>query len=290
MEGAPGAEAQTRRPPGTAFKQQRLPAKTPLLTPVVVISFFFVVGMVFLPIGIALLRTSQGVTEVRQMYSTPENPNVAHCSPATRSQACTVNVTVHVPTTIKGPVYFYYTLDRFHQNYRAYVKYRSDLQLRGEPVTKKQLDTACKNYFQNPPGISNCDPNDPTKPCWSPCGLAAMSLFNDTFPAFVALNASGLEPGTDLTRRWSGSEISWKSDRAKKFSNGPACSKVKGYAFPGQSPEIAFAAMRNASGGGPLPAAAYCWTDIEAEDFIVWMAQAADFIVRVALRFRPPLV
>lgn len=45
----------------SAFKQQRLPAWQPILTPKPVISFFIIAGLIFIPLGVLFYLTSEGV-------------------------------------------------------------------------------------------------------------------------------------------------------------------------------------------------------------------------------------
>ncbi|KAJ3047787.1 Cell cycle control protein 50A, partial [Rhizoclosmatium hyalinum] len=52
------ADTKTRRPANTAFKQQRLKAWQPILTPKTVLPAFFVLGVLFVPIGIGLYIAS----------------------------------------------------------------------------------------------------------------------------------------------------------------------------------------------------------------------------------------
>lgn len=60
--GGPGA-VKSRKPDNTAFKQQRLPAWQPILTAGTVLPAFFVIGLVFIPIGIGLFVTSNNIKE-----------------------------------------------------------------------------------------------------------------------------------------------------------------------------------------------------------------------------------
>lgn len=53
--------ASSRRPSDSAFKQQKLKAWQPILTPKWVISCFTVVGAIFIPIGIAIMLASREV-------------------------------------------------------------------------------------------------------------------------------------------------------------------------------------------------------------------------------------
>lgn len=51
----------TRKPPNTAFRQQRLLAYAPILTPKTVLPLFFAVGIIFGPLGGLLLYASSKV-------------------------------------------------------------------------------------------------------------------------------------------------------------------------------------------------------------------------------------
>src|SRR6266496_5277735 len=52
----------SRKPPNTAFRQQRLLAYAPILTPKTVLPLFFAVGIIFGPIGGLLLYASAQVS------------------------------------------------------------------------------------------------------------------------------------------------------------------------------------------------------------------------------------
>lgn len=51
----------SKRPANTAFKQQRLKAWQPILTPATVLPTFFLVGLIFVPLGGVLLWGSNQV-------------------------------------------------------------------------------------------------------------------------------------------------------------------------------------------------------------------------------------
>lgn len=182
----------SNKPPNTPFRQQRLKAWQPLLTPRPVILTFIVVGIIFIPIGIGMVVSSNEVVEAIVQYD----------------EICDVgkvcNITIEVPADMKAPVYMYYRLDNFFQNHRRYVKSRNDNQLRGKPV---------KIYDD----ILDCEPyavrNDIREPdfFYFPCGLIAKSQFNDTFALW-----NGTKP---IPLRKNG--IAWGSDREKKFRNPP---------------------------------------------------------------------
>ncbi|RLV96599.1 Cell division control protein 50 [Spathaspora sp. JA1] len=59
----------SRKPPNTAFRQQRLKAWQPILTPKTVIPLLILVAVVFAPLGIAILYTTYNVEELSIDYS-----------------------------------------------------------------------------------------------------------------------------------------------------------------------------------------------------------------------------
>jgi len=145
---------------------------------------------------------------------------------------------VDVPKTMNPPIYLYYQLTNYYQNHRRYVKSRSDQQLDG-----------------NQPGyaaIIDCEPlrsvkGSTKKPdLYYPCGLVANSWFNDTIELFKT------DMETPITTVANKKGISWPSDR-QKFKT-----------FTGQG-----------SPGVPPPNIPdWNETDVEDEEFIVWMRTA----------------
>jgi len=186
------SQSNSRRPANTAFKQQRLKAWQPILTPKPVIISFIIIGIVFIPIGVGIVISSNQVVEVDVRYD-----NI--CAVGSR---CSIQL--DVPKKMEKPVYLYYRLDDFYQNHRRYVQSRNDDQLRG------QLPTSYSD-------ISDCEPfaalgDHIPQNFYLPCGLIARSQFNDTF----SLWSPNQEP---IPLRKNG--IAWASDREKKFKNPP---------------------------------------------------------------------
>lgn len=66
--GLGGTAIRTRKPDNTAFKQQRLPAWQPILTAGTVLPAFFVIGLIFIPIGIGLYVTSNNIKEIEVCF------------------------------------------------------------------------------------------------------------------------------------------------------------------------------------------------------------------------------
>jgi len=185
--------SQSKRPANTAFKQQRLKAWQPILTPRPVILSFLIIGIVFIPIGAGIVYSSNQVVEVDVDYTNACN----------LTQAC--NVSIVLTHKMQHPVYMYYRLENFYQNHRRYVKSRSDDQLKGIKVTSYSSLADC-----DPVIVPKGAPNKNASFIINPCGLIASSLFNDTFLLYdpnnqpVVLQKDG---------------IAWKSDKEKKFKN-----------------------------------------------------------------------
>jgi len=186
----------SKRPEDSNFKQQRLRAWQPLLTPPWVIGTFFTVAAVFLIIGGVCLAASQSVVEIEHRY------DVDDCQTVTTGNLC--QFAVPITKEMKPPVFFYYKLTNYYQNHRRYVKSRDDLQLSGGG------DGA----------VSLCDPLETGAGglILYPCGLIANSFFNDTFSACVVPAGSISGNCTSLSGLdWNKNGIAWPSDVDKKF-------------------------------------------------------------------------
>lgn len=231
------ADAKTRKPANTAFKQQRLKAWQPILTPKTVLPTFILVGILFAPLGGLLLWASDTVAEVVIDYTQCENagPNyvpIPQDSYSTKfpgsvgsaeppafkavptsqsgnnvtwpSTLCTVKFTI--PDTMKAPVFVYYRLSNFYQNHRRYVKSVDAKQLSGQVRTVADLNGG------------SCDPLAVVKegnaqyPIY-PCGLIANSVFNDTFSLFLTPFDNTINGYRPYLLSETG--ISWPSDARK---------------------------------------------------------------------------
>ncbi|PGG95120.1 hypothetical protein AJ79_10245 [Helicocarpus griseus UAMH5409] len=221
----------SRRPANTAFRQQRLKAWQPILTPKTVLPLFFIVGVIFAPIGGLLIWASSTVQELVIDYTKcaaeaplgdPQEMNAEDFHASFRSQDISTplwsrSITnrtlpggVNLPTTVcslyfnipndlEPSVFLYYRLTNFYQNHRRYVKSLDLEQLKGKAVPKAIIAN------------SQCDPlridPDTDKPYY-PCGLIANSVFNDSFSSPVSIGGSRNEP-YNMTNKG----ISWSSDK-----------------------------------------------------------------------------
>lgn len=180
----------------TAFRQQRLKAWQPILTPKTVLPTLFIVGIIFAPIGALLVLGSNKVSMITLDYTNCDTQasssfsNLPHStydlrssdsglshtppqwsftnntsnSPATQAQ-CTIRF--DVPADLQPPVFLYYKLTNFYQNHRRYVKSYDPSQLRGDNKSPSALNKGdCKPLAEiNGKAIY-------------PCGLIANSIFN----------------------------------------------------------------------------------------------------------------
>jgi len=185
----------SKRPANTLFKQQQLKAWQPILTPACVIPTLIVIGVIFIPTGLLLYRSSTKVLEVRGEY--PES-----CKNKSKCEIKFENLNMN------QPLYMYYELTNFYQNHRKYVKSRSDAQLRGEVVKNRNDLASCEPYIS----LNNSEQNDPNL-FYLPCGLIAKSIFNDV----IILKT---QSGKLVNVQKKG--IAWESDRDEKFNNPPA--------------------------------------------------------------------
>ncbi|XP_070199085.1 cell cycle control protein 50A-like isoform X3 [Littorina saxatilis] len=200
----------SRKPKDTKFKQQKLPAWQPILTANTVLPALFAIGIAFIPLGVALLVTSNNIKELVYDYT--------HCNSSTTSgtcaeffqntsqtgETCTCVVTLTLDEDFTGSVYMYYGLTNFYQNHRRYVRSRDDNQLHGDVISYSDLNDDCDPY-------KTVSDNGTTMGI-APCGAIANSLFNDTF-ALVYQGSPNEAVGLLNTG------IAWVSDKNVKFGN-----------------------------------------------------------------------
>lgn len=222
-----GPKQKSRRPPNTAFRQQRLKAWQPILTPKTVLPLFFCVAIVFAPLGGLLLYASDQVQQVAINYSncmtaptdfedipsqyvsesfkTPVRNKAQWKREAAPEGSISDFICVlqfDIPNDIGPPVYMFYQLTNFYQNHRRYVKSFDESQLSGQNVTAAELESN-----------GDCSPlilGSQGKPIY-PCGLIANSRFNDTFSSPVLLNAQTNQD--NITYEMTSRGIAWSSDR-----------------------------------------------------------------------------
>ncbi|KRY18068.1 Cell cycle control protein 50B [Trichinella patagoniensis] len=262
-------EYQVNRP-HSKFRQQKLNAWQPILTAGSVLPTFFVIGLAFIPIGVALLIASNNVRilylfiylliifcfvqelvidytdcvmEEKLCKDEISDPTKIMENPPCR---CLVAFELH--HDFSAPVYIYYGLSGFYQNHRRYVKSRDDVQLLGNP---KHVSSDCFpfQYAENEIPIA-------------PCGAIANSMFNDTF-----LIKYKIVDQIDAVVPLAYDEIAWPSDLSKKFRNPdsvPLSAAFEGTSKPPywRKPVYELSNVSSASG-------------FQNESLIVWMRSAA---------------
>mmetsp|Transcript_12754 Transcript_12754/g.24201 ORF Transcript_12754/g.24201 Transcript_12754/m.24201 type:complete len:396 (+) Transcript_12754:373-1560(+) len=258
-------------PKNNRFTQQELPACRPLMTPRVVTVGFFLVGILFVPLGAIVLAASSSVVEQSKRYD--NEPECTENAPDRHAREANLQaqggngiscvVLMKIEEDMKAPVYFYYQLHNYYQNHRRYVKSRSDKQLRGEdPDEEGFLDSL---------GLGSNDLDDciPQKErtvdegdgsgleegqvgVINPCGLIAWSYFNDTYSFTILRKDSSISANEPLLISTKG--IAWDSDKNNKF---------------GHYTTDYFNNETSSRGGGTVDG----YVD-EDEHFIVWMRTA----------------
>lgn len=219
--GSPEPAKKSRKPPNTAFRQQRLKAWQPILSPQSVLPLLIFVACIFAPIGIGLIVSATNVqdliidysycNETAQTDSFVEVPSKyvkyhfkkgVSVKPSWKldesdSGIASCQLKFEIPNKVKQSIYIYYKLTNFYQNHRKYVESLDINQLKGVAVDPDDLDGSC-----DPLKSSN------NKAVY-PCGLIANSMFNDTFTSFL----QGINGTADylLTNK----DIAWKTDRQR---------------------------------------------------------------------------
>ncbi|XP_041828000.1 transmembrane protein 30Aa [Melanotaenia boesemani] len=203
--GGPGA-VKSKKPDNTAFKQQRLPAWQPILTAGTVLPAFFIIGLIFIPIGIGLFVTSNNIKEFEIDYTGVDSNSPCYdCAKnlswnSSTPCFCTVEFTLEQP--FESNVYMYYGLSNFYQNHRRYVKSRDDIQLNGDLSALKSPSKECEPY-RTSDGVPI-----------APCGAIANSLFNDTLELYHVDSNGTRNPVPVATKG-----IAWWTDKHVKFRN-----------------------------------------------------------------------
>lgn len=203
-QSAAAAVARKPKPHSSAWQQQTLPSVRPRLGLRTTVICLLLVVLTFLPMGAVILVASDQVIEVnvrydhynKYQYHGPSNARIVNFTAASAisGQGSMVRVVFTVPRTIPKPAYMYYALTRFYQNHRNYRESRNDLQLLGENIGRVDADTCTP--ILGPGDIFEKTKATPIriglghttydKMLYSPCGLQAWSMFNDSVMLYHA--------------------------------------------------------------------------------------------------------
>lgn len=247
----------SNRPTDRPLTQQRLIAFRPTYSAGTVLPLFFIVGIIFVPIGISVLWVSQNVHEKVIDYTDCTNKDNKACKDEIMNQNatdrdCSCTAKFNIAEDWEGDVFMYYGLTNFYQNHRRYVGSKNDDQLLGK-VDDEPAEEDCSPFYKDDNGIT-----------FYPCGAIANSLFSDV----VLLRYTNRR--VPLLR----TGIAWESDKEFKFKNPPNTgtvedlkSKFEGYAKPKHWKrnlwELDEETPNNTNNG------------LANEDLIVWMRTAA---------------
>ncbi|CAL8285232.1 unnamed protein product [Lota lota] len=244
-------ENTANRPDNTAFTQQRLPAWQPMLSAGIVIPGFVLIGVAFIGIGVALFVTSQNIQVLEKDYTGVEkNSSCFHCTDR-EAKNCNCTLYFSLDKLFEGPVFVYYGLSNYFQNYRKYGVSKDANQLTGDLTYFQTPSTTCAPYRTDANNIPIV-----------PCGSIANSMFNDTFKLFQIVNGKEVEVPFD------GKGIAWWTDYNIKYRN-PSVIPLKN-AFNGTVKPVYW----------PKPAYELDPTDPSNngfinQDFLVWMRRSA---------------
>ena len=173
------------------FKQQKFPGWRPLPTISCITIIFISFGVFFVIFGIIILIFIGQLKEYKFRYDT-------NCG---SSSTCTFPISIL--EEMKKPIMVYYQVNDVRQNHRFYMDNKSDKQLKGEEVSKDDLEknNECENYLYNE-DMGNTN-NLPANDIAFPCGLIAKSFFQDEL---ISLEMSG------KTITLTTEELAYKSD------------------------------------------------------------------------------
>jgi hypothetical protein len=230
----------SRRPANTAFRQQRLKAWQPILTPKNVIWIFLVLGVFAAVVGGLLIYASRMVSSIEIDYTDcmakastdsqqplPAGLVKSHWQNGTSTKATlwqkTENVThiygnynvknlttctlqFEIAQDMSAPVRAYYHLDNFYQNHRRYVNSFNPDQLLAKSVSTSTLQNSnCAPLATEK--VTDKDGKERVRQIY-PCGLIANSLFNDTIG-----RPKRLGDDENKVYEWSEEGIAWPSDK-----------------------------------------------------------------------------
>jgi len=257
-----------KRPRDNQFTQQNLTAWQPTMAPLYVAVLFFIIFVIFTAIGTVLIITTQDVQEYIKDYT--DNCDPSATPDVNGAPICnTTDIEFTITKTMVKP-YLYYYLENFYQNHRRYSVSRSDTQLGGKTISASSAQSSCSPIFANIDTSQAYDVNTiPTTQVYSPCGLIAWSMFNDTISLYkksdnssaVTLICDGArplgsaDPRTDAHCTKDG--IAWFSDKSVKYLAPENAAEA--YTYPNY--------YFNET-GHQLP-------NTTDEDFMVWMRTAA---------------
>lgn len=223
-EGGEVSNLTSNRPKNNTLTQQRLPAINPTYGANTVLPFLFIVGILFLGIGVGILITSLNIQELEIDYTNCEKVDskrlcreeIIDQQAADRNCNCVIKI--ELEEDWEGEVLMYYGLRNFYQNHRLYVDSKNTDQLLGKMRNYNTSDDEddCGHFYTTETMMIN-DKEVATGKIFFPCGAIANSMFSDVITLLDKSNKT-----IPLKR----TGIAWESDKEHKFNN-PAEAKNK---------------------------------------------------------------
>nr|XP_046259073.1 transmembrane protein 30C [Scatophagus argus] len=247
----------SQRPDNSAFKQQRLPAWSPMLTANTVLPFFYLMALICMLLGVWLLLTVQSTQELKLDYTEAGTCNICfekRKNVNNAAQSCSCTVVFPVEKAFKGDVFFYYGLRNFHQNLRRYMDSRDDAQLVGRKQKLQNPSSYCWPFTKDQNGLPI-----------APCGAVANSIFNDSF-TLTYLDPGSPSSQVPLLRRG----ITWYTDKNIKYRNPRTDNLTLAEVFEGTAQPPYW--QKPVYDLDPLDLTNNGFIN---DDFIVWMREAA---------------
>ena len=180
------------------FRQQKLPGWRPVPTLSCITIIYLSFAIFFILFGIIILVFNSQVQEIKFRY---DNWN------QTNSRICSFNI----PEKMKKPIMIYYQIDDFSQNHRVYMESKSDKQLKGEDLSKEDLEKSgeCEYALTNKEMKIFPWNEQYAEEVAIPCGLMAKSYLRDEFINW-SNNGKEINPRIE--------NIAYKSDK-EKYNN-----------------------------------------------------------------------
>lgn len=219
VDGAPDTHGLTlhsrkthpNRPRNTPLLQQSGLAWNMYLSPGRVWKTLCFNSLMFLIFGLAIFDTTESVVQVGVQYAGAERPRSDRSIGAVwtyqpcnlNSTWCTLNFSIPKGMNMKAPIYVYYGLTNFYQNFLEYTTDYNIKQLQGYKQDLGELEKTCKHFVSNKEnGLINF-----------PCGLQAQSMFNDTYKLVEVSNVSLKNVTINTTN------IAWETDKQHRYHN-----------------------------------------------------------------------
>ena len=157
------------------FRQQKFPGWRPLPTISCITIIFISAGVFFIIFGIFILIFTGQIKEFKFRYD-------LFCAEKRRhNEKCELSLAI--PETMKKPIFIYYQINDLRQNHRFYMENKSNKQLKGEEVSKEDLEKSndCDGALYNKDFDFLDSEKYPEDEVAFPCGLIAKSFFRDNF-------------------------------------------------------------------------------------------------------------